>query len=87
MMCGSCVGCVTWAARMMSLTNGYTASALSSSGNVAQASASLARLYTWRALFTVAYAFEFLFLTAAKFMVLDRIAVFAAPQGDGARQR
>jgi hypothetical protein len=87
MMLGSSVGSVTWAARMMQLTNGFTASELSSSGNVVQASAALARLYNWRALFTVAYSLEFLCLTAAKLMVLDRMSVFAAPQGDGARQR
>ena len=73
MLCGSCIGAVTWSARMMQLANGYKASALSSSGNLVHASASLALLYHWRAVFTVAYAAEFLCLTTAKLMVLQRM--------------
>jgi hypothetical protein len=41
----------------------------------------LANGNSWRAAFTVTYAIEFLCLSAAKLMVLDRMAVFAAPQG------
>jgi hypothetical protein len=42
---------------------------------------------SWRAVFTVTYAIEFLCLSAAKVMVLDRMRDFAAPRGDGMRRR
>jgi hypothetical protein len=78
MACGSCVGAVAWAAWMMGLVNGFK-------GNASEDPAQLASLfvlaYSWRAVFLVTYAVEFLCLSAAKLMVLDRMSVFAAPQG------
>jgi len=51
-------------------------------------SASLLALgYSWRAAFLVTYAVEFLCLSAAKLMVLDRMSVFAAPQGARLQKR
>ena len=47
----------------------------------------LAASQSWRAAFTVTYAIEFLCLSAAKVMVLDRMRDFAAPRGDGMRRR
>jgi hypothetical protein len=43
--------------------------------------------YSWRAAFTVTYAVEFLCLNAAKLMVLDRMSVFAPPQGTRLQKR
>jgi hypothetical protein len=78
MTCGSCVGAVAWAAYMTSLANAYKAHAIS---DMAQRSSLFALAYSWKAVFLVTYAVEFLCLSAAKLMVLDRLMVFAAPQG------
>jgi hypothetical protein len=78
MACGSCVGAVAWAARMMNLANGFKAN---TSPTNAQGAPFAALAYSWYAAFTVTYAVEFLCLSAAKLMVLDRLSVFAAPQG------
>ena len=43
--------------------------------------------YSWRAVFTVTYAIEFLCLSAAKLMVLDRMSDFAAGQDEVTRKR
>jgi len=53
----------------------------------AQMSLLSALAYSWRAVFIVTYAVEFLCLSAAKLMVLDRMAVFAAPQGARLQKR
>jgi hypothetical protein len=86
MLCGSCFGAVTWAARMMALVNNFKGDHLLREGDD-QALVSIALSLSWRAIFTVSYAIEFLCLSAAKLMVLDRMSDFAAPQGDGMRQR
>jgi hypothetical protein len=82
MACGSCVGAVTWAANMMLQVNGFKG--FKGSGEIltnAQKYLLFANGLSWRAAFTVTYAIEFMCLSAAKLMVLDRMAVFAAPQG------
>ena len=43
--------------------------------------------YSWFAVFLVTYAIEFLCLSAAKLMVLDRMSVYAAGQDEGTRKR
>ena len=78
MACGSCVGAVAWAARMMSLANSLKAN---TSPTLAQVASFAALAYSWYSAFLVTYAVEFLCLSAAKLMVLDRMSVFAAPQG------
>ena len=78
MACGSCVGAVAWAARMMNLVSIFKAD---SSTDRAKLSSLVALSYSWRAAFTVTYAIEFLCMSVAKLMVLDRMSVFAAPQG------
>jgi hypothetical protein len=87
MLCGSCFGVVTWAAHMMFFANGLNGNDELSRGNLAQGFALLAASQSWRAVFTVTYAIEFLCLSAAKVMVLDRMRDFAAPLGDGMRRR
>jgi hypothetical protein len=87
MTCGSCVGAVAWAAYMMGLVNGFKGNTISFEEDPAQR-ASLAVLnYSWQAAFLVTYAVEFLCLSAAKLMVLDRMSVFAAPQGARLQKR
>ena len=78
MACGSCFGAVAWAAYMMLLVNGFKGN---NSEDMAQLTSLLALSMSWRAAFLVTYAIEFLCLSAAKLMVLDRMSVFAAPQG------
>ena len=80
MLCGSCVGVVTWAARMMTLVYFFHGNDSISNRNFVQGFSSVARTRSWRAVFSVTYAIEFLCLTTAKLMVLDRMSDFAAPQ-------
>jgi hypothetical protein len=82
--CGSCVGAVSTAAKMMNLVNGFQANA---SPTMTQEMSFAALRHSWRAVFVVTYAVEFLCLSAAKLMVLDRMAVFAAPQGARLQKR
>ena len=82
--CGSCFGAVAWAAYMMQLVNGFKGN---NSEDPVQSASLVALNYSWRAAFLVTYAVEFLCLSAAKLMVLDRMAVFAAPQGARLQKR
>jgi hypothetical protein len=84
MTCGSCVGAVAWAAYMMFLENGFEGN---TSEDPAQRTSLFVLAYSWRAAFLVTYAIEFLCLSAAKLMVLDRMSVFAAPQGTRLQKR
>ena len=77
MACGSCSGAVAWAARMMQLVNGFKGN---TSEDPAEEASLFALAYSWQAAFLVTYAVEFLCLSAAKLMVLDRMSVFAAPE-------
>jgi hypothetical protein len=79
MMCGSCFGAVSWAARMMSLAYGFKANQLLSIRNNAEGTSFWALSCFWRPTFTVMYAIEFLCLSVAKLMVLDRISDLATP--------
>ena len=76
--CGSCFGAVAWAARMMYLVNAFKAT---DSATYAEKLSVNALSYSWNSAFLVTYAIEFLCMCAAKLMVLDRMTVFAAPQG------
>ncbi len=76
MTCGSCVGAVAYAARMMLLVNDFKT--YDSSDPTERAS--LAALsYSFFPAYLVTYAIEFLCMCAALLMVLDRMSVFAAP--------
>jgi hypothetical protein len=81
---GSCFGAVAWAAYMMGFANGFKAI---TSANLAQLTSLVALSYSWRSAFLVTYAIEFLCMCAAKLMVLDRMSVFAAQQGEGLQTR
>jgi hypothetical protein len=79
MACGSCVGAVAWASRMMYFVNHFKANATPSS-NTAQRTLMYALAYSWLPAYTVTYAIEFVFMCAAKLMVLDRMSLFATLQ-------
>jgi hypothetical protein len=83
MACGSCVGAVTWAAHMMYLVSLFTAA---DSSNPVEKFSRYASDNSWFSAYIVTYAFEFLCLSAAKLMVLDRLSVFSA-EGTGVRRR
>ncbi len=75
--CGSCVGTVAWSANMMILVN-Y--SEVIDGPDKVQKASLFESSYRWITVFLVTYAIEFLCLSAAKLMVLDRMSAFAAPQ-------
>ena len=78
MACGSCVGAVAWAARMMRLATLYRGVA---SSNVAEMYSQFALTNSWLPAFLVLYAIEFLCMCAAKLMVLDRLFACATLHG------
>ncbi len=86
-VCGSCFGAVTWSARMTSIENFFNGIDASSRGDVVQQLSMTAISYTWSAVFAVIYAIDFLCLSAARLMVLDRMSDFAGGQDEGARKR
>ena len=87
MLCGSCFGAVTWAARMMQLENGFNGEDAVTRRDFVQHWSLFALSYSWAAVYIVTYAIEFLCLSAAKLMVLDRMSVYAAGQDEGSRKR
>ena len=87
MVCGSCFGAVTWAARMMQLENGFNANDAISRRDFVQGDSLAALSYSWFAVFLVMYAIEFMCLSAARLMVLDRMSDFAAGQDEVTRKR
>ena len=87
MLCGSCFGAVTWAARMMQLENGFNALDAFTRGDRVQQWSLAALSHSWAAVYLVTYAIEFLCLSAAKLMVLDRMSVYAAGQDEGSKKR
>jgi hypothetical protein len=86
MVCGSCFGVVTWVVRIMHFMNGFRANDALQNRRNAEGFSFFALALSWRAAFVVSYAIEFLLLSAARLMVLDRMSDFAAPQGDGMRK-
>ena len=89
MLCGSCFGAVSWAARMINLVNVLRANDLGSTRTAEvypQVYSFFAIAYSWNAAYQVMYATEFLFLTAAQLMVLDRMSDFVTSEAGGARK-
>lgn len=77
MMCGSCCGAVTWGARI-TYTENYYKSKFSSSIDADTYFTTLS--FRWLPVTSIMYATEFMFLSAAEFMVLDRMSDFVAQQ-------
>jgi hypothetical protein len=82
MLFGSCVGIATWSMYLQWNTNVSKANYLlldwpsRTNEQKAQALTFFARFAFWRAAFSVTYAVEFLCLSVAKLMVLDRMSGF-----------
>ena len=88
MLCGSCFGAVAWGALMQVLVLTFNVdNNPSSTLTNAQQASTLAQAQRWVAAFVVAYAMEFLCLSAAKLMVLDRMMEFAMRKGEGVWRR
>jgi hypothetical protein len=77
MLCGSCVGVVTWAAWMQVAANEFT-SVIDRTLSFSESLLFFSVSNSWRAVFVVTYAIEFLCLSVAKLIVLDRMSDFAA---------
>ncbi len=87
MVCGSCFGAVTWTSRMVNLEYFLSGRDALSRGDRVQQMSFLAVADRWAVVFFVMYAIDFLFLSAARLMVLDRMSDFAAGQDEGTRKR
>jgi hypothetical protein len=88
LMCvGSVFGAVTWAAWMQTLVALFLIYAPGPSVTPAQAQPLHAQAQYWYAAFDLTYAIEFLCLSVAKLMVLDRMADFALAKVDGMSRR
>ena len=85
MACGSCVGAVTWAALMMHLVNLFEAH--NDPSHSAPQLSHYSQSFSWLSAFHVFYSIEFMCLCAANLMVLDRLSLFAAPEGSTMRRR
>jgi hypothetical protein len=70
---------------MMNLVTVYESNNASFQGDFAQQFSLGAISYRWGVVFALSYAIEFLCLSAAKLMVLDRMSVFAAGRDSGKR--
>jgi hypothetical protein len=86
MVCGSCVGAVTWAAKMMYNVTVFSETDVIISNGFVERLSVVATSFDWLAFYVVTYAIEFLCLSTAELMVLERMSDFAAPQGDSARR-
>jgi hypothetical protein len=87
MLCGSCFGVVSWSGRMRLLVNSYQSDDLNSSFDANSTSVISDSLYLSASGGTlVTSAIEFMCLSAAQLMVLDRMSHFVTSQGDGARK-
>ena len=87
MVCGSCFGAVTWAARMMERMNGFNGNDAFSRGDRVQQASLVALAESWSSLVHVMYAIDFMCLSAARLMVLDRMSDFAAGPDEVTRKR
>ena len=83
---GSCFGTVTWVAAMQYFIATFNRSFSSDLTAMAQATLH-AQSARWNAVYYVAYPIEFMCLSVAKLLVLDRMANFAVAKGDGMSRR
>jgi hypothetical protein len=90
LMCvGSVFGAVAWAAWMQFLLARFSSFVLGVTLGVthAQTQSLLEQQYNWEAAFFIPSAIDFVCLTVAKLMVLERMADFAVGKGDGMSRR
>jgi hypothetical protein len=88
MLCGSCFGVVAWLAWMFflafNITNRGFPREARQSDNAAESMLVFAQMARWLTVYVVTYAIEFLCLSAAKLLVLDRMAGFTYTKARGA---
>ncbi len=81
---GSCFGSVTWAARLMYSVILFEVNAIinhsNSTESLAENASFRALAYKWTAAYHACYAIEFLCMSAAQLMVLDRMSDFLTSQ-------
>jgi hypothetical protein len=87
MLCGSVFGAVAWGSSMQSNVNLETGNSLISTPFENQRFAMFALWHQFEAVFSVTYAVDFLCLSVAKLMVLDRLTEFFMAHGDGIKRR
>ena len=88
LMCfGSCVGAVTWALWMRALVLLFTVSSLDPTLSRAQYYTFQSQIDRWLPAFFVTYTIEFLCLSVAKLLVLDRMKDLAVSEADGTARR
>jgi hypothetical protein len=88
MALGSCFGMFSWIAKMLHLSNNAVAVDLFRQNIPRDIDWYNAETTKWQAMFAVSHALEFLCLSAAKLMVLDRMSDFAMPiMSDGTRKK
>jgi hypothetical protein len=75
-LCGSCVGAVTWLAWMFRIVNNFKGSVATTEWS--QRTQLLGLSIHWLVVFSVTYPIDLLCLSAAKLMILDRMSVFAS---------
>jgi hypothetical protein len=87
MLCGSCFGAVAWGAWMQNLVLMFNANNSPSPSSIAEYYSMFSPINRWVAAFVIFYAIEFLCLSAAKLMVLDRMMEFAMTRREGIPRR
>jgi len=88
MLCGSMFGAVAFLAGMQILVLVFNTTINPSSAlKNAQDQSLSVQYHRWAAVFVITYAMEFLCLSVAKLMVLDRMSDFAAPKGGSMSRR
>jgi hypothetical protein len=86
-MCGSCFGAVAWGSSLHSEVNVETARSMVSTPSENQRFPLFATWQHFRAVSGVTYAIDFMFLTVAKLMVLERMTDFAKSHKGGLKRR
>jgi hypothetical protein len=92
MFCGSCFGIVTWAFYMqwvayVSRANNFIVLDITDPNSQSQKMAFFALFAYWRAAFSVTYPIEFMCMSVAKLMVLDRMSDFLSLQAGDTKRR
>jgi hypothetical protein len=87
MLCGSCFGAVAWASNMKVMEDVVIKDLFPTKGTSSPSSGDLSDRSRWFGIHLVTYSLEFLCLSAAGLLVLERLSDFAAPMGGVLRQR
>ena len=86
-MCGSCFGAVAWGCSLRSEVSVEIARSMVSTPSADQRFPLFATWQQFRAAYGVTYAIDFILLSSAKLMVLDRMTEFSKLHGGGLKRR